>query len=174
MPALSTAGGNKVFDKPLPQLETDLAGVFRQLQEHGTVLVIVDQPNTFRALPIAVARDCGCEVGYLPGLAIRKAADLYPGHAKTSQTRAPSSSPTPPAQCPIQRTVDRNNDVLSALKMLSGFDDDIARDCTRTINQLRSVLTQICPSLERVFAGSTLTSYPNPGFADSLQGTERG
>ncbi|CAB0781364.1 IS110 family transposase [Corynebacterium diphtheriae] len=47
-----------------------------------------------------------------------------------------------------------------ALKMLSGFDDDIARDCTRTINRLRSVLTQIYPSLERVFAGSTLICTP--------------
>ncbi|CAB0487509.1 IS110 family transposase [Corynebacterium diphtheriae] len=55
------------------------------------------------------------------------------------------------------RAVDRNNEVLSALKMLSGFDDDIARDCTRTFNRLRSVLAQIYPSLERVFAGSTLT-----------------
>ncbi|MDK6844881.1 IS110 family transposase, partial [Escherichia coli] len=39
-------------------------------------------------------------------------------------------------------------------------DDDIARDCTRTVNRLRSVLTQIYPSLERVFAGSTLTRTP--------------
>lgn len=44
--------------------------------------------------------------------------------------------------------------------MLSGFDDDIARDCTRTVNRLRSILTQIYPSLERVFAGSTLTRTP--------------
>lgn len=58
------------------------------------------------------------------------------------------------------RAVDRNNEVPSALKMLSGFDDDIARDCTRTINRLRSVLAQIYPSLERVFAGSTLTRTP--------------
>jgi Transposase len=47
------------------------------------VLVIVDQPNTIGALPIAVARDCGCTVAYLPGLAMRKAADLYPGKSKT-------------------------------------------------------------------------------------------
>ena len=93
--------GNKVFDKSLPQLESKLAGGFHQLQARGTVLVIVDQPNTIGTLPIAVARDCVCEVGYLPGLAMRKAADLYPGRAK--QTNAThSSSPTPPAQCPTR------------------------------------------------------------------------
>jgi hypothetical protein len=47
------------------------------------VLVVVDQPNTIGALPIAVARDCGGTVAYLPGLAMRKAADLYPGKSKT-------------------------------------------------------------------------------------------
>lgn len=34
--------GNKVFDQPLPQLESQLAGVFHQLQLRGTVLVIVN------------------------------------------------------------------------------------------------------------------------------------
>lgn len=47
------------------------------------MLVVVDQPNTISALPIAVARDCGITVAYLPGLAMRKAADLYPGRSKT-------------------------------------------------------------------------------------------
>lgn len=42
----------------------------------------------------------------------------------------------------------------------SGFDDGIARNCTRTINRLRSILPQIYPSLEKVFAGSTLTLTP--------------
>lgn len=45
--------------------------------------LIVDQPNTFGALPVALARDCGCEVAFLPGLAMRKAANLYPGKSKT-------------------------------------------------------------------------------------------
>ncbi len=35
-----------------------------------------------------------------------------------------------------------------------------AQDCTRTVTRLRSVLTEIYPSLERVFAGSTLTRTP--------------
>lgn len=52
--------------------------------------------------------------------------------------------------------MDRNAEVFSALKMLSGLDDDIARDATRTINRLRSILVQIYPSLERVFAGEIL------------------
>lgn len=55
-----------------------------QLQaKHGTVLVVVDQPASIGALPLAVARDMDCPVAYLPGLTMRRIADLYPGEAKT-------------------------------------------------------------------------------------------
>ncbi|OLT54609.1 hypothetical protein BJF89_16475 [Corynebacterium sp. CNJ-954] len=63
--------------------EASLRTVFDELKDHGSVLLIVDQPNTVGALPIAVARTCDCAVAYLPGLAMRNAADLYPGQAKT-------------------------------------------------------------------------------------------
>lgn len=58
--------GHKLFEKPLLQVESDLAKLIDALQQHGTVLVVIDQPNTIGALPIAVARDRGCQVGYLP------------------------------------------------------------------------------------------------------------
>src|SRR5699024_10712473 len=55
------------------------------------------------------------------------------------------------------RAVDRESDLFSALKVLAGFDDDLARECTRAINRLRSLLVQTYPSLERVFTGTILT-----------------
>lgn len=151
------ASGDIIYDKPLPQEETQLRKAFTDLQQHGTVLVVVDQPNTIGALPIAVARDAGCVVGYLPGLAMRKAADLYPGRSKTDRRDAFIIADTARTMPHTLRAVDRDNEVLSALKMLSGFDDDIAKDATRTINRLRSVLTQIYPSFERALAGDVIT-----------------
>ena len=56
--------GNRLFDKPLPQDEAQPRDLFTHLQEHGDVLMVVDQPNTIGALPIAVARDVGCAVAY--------------------------------------------------------------------------------------------------------------
>ena len=44
---------------------------------------VVDQPASIGALPLAVARDMGCPVAYLPGLTMRRISDLYPGEAKT-------------------------------------------------------------------------------------------
>ena len=144
------ADGRRLFDKALPQDEERLREVFAGLQAHGAVLVVLDQPNTIGALAVAVARDCGCRVGYLPGLAMRRAAQLMPGDAKT-------------ATCALKmpdtlRAVDRDSEVLASLKVLSGYDDDLARECTRSINRLRSLLLQIHPALERVFAGTRLTN----------------
>src|SRR5690625_7202828 len=78
-----TAAGERLYDQELPQDETALRVVIEQLQEHGSVLVVVDQPNTIGALPIAVARACGAPVAYLPGLAMRRAAGWQPGRSKT-------------------------------------------------------------------------------------------
>lgn len=79
-----TPAGKKVFDKPLPNSEPKLRAVFEKLTaKFGTVLVIVDQPASISALPLTVARDTGCRVAYLPGLAMRRIADLYTGEAKT-------------------------------------------------------------------------------------------
>lgn len=67
------ANGKRLFDKPLPQDERKLRDLFTGLQQHGRVLMIVDQPNTIGALAVALARDVGCEVAYLPGLVPRPA-----------------------------------------------------------------------------------------------------
>ena len=126
-----------------------------QLQDHGQVLV--DQPTTIGALPIAVARDCGATVAYLPGLAMRKAADLYPGRSKTDARDAFIIADTARTMPHTLRAVDRDSDLFSALKVLAGFDDDLARECTRAINRLQSLLVQIYASLERVFPSTILT-----------------
>lgn len=72
-----------MHDKPLPNDEPRLRAVFDQLAEHGELLIVVDQPDTIGALPVSVTRSCGHIMAYLPGLTMRRAADLYAGTAKT-------------------------------------------------------------------------------------------
>ena len=91
-------GGARLHDAELPQDEQRLRQLFGDLQAHGPVLVVVDQPATIGALPDAVAREAGCQVAYLPGLAMRRIADLHPGSAKTD-TATLTSLPRPPAPC---------------------------------------------------------------------------
>ncbi|MFJ3414940.1 IS110 family transposase [Streptomyces sp. NPDC086082] len=79
-----TPAGKKVFDRPLPNSEPKLRAVFEKLAtKFDTVLFVVDQPASIAALPLAVAQDAGCKIAYLPGLAMRRIADLYLGRAKT-------------------------------------------------------------------------------------------
>ena len=72
-----------LFDKALPNEEAKLRDLIGQLKRHGQVLFVVDQPATIGALPIAVAQAEDVLVGYLPGLAMRRIADLNAGEAKT-------------------------------------------------------------------------------------------
>lgn len=51
--------GTRLHDAALPQEAQRLRELFIDLQAHGEVLMVVDQPATIGALPIAVARDVG-------------------------------------------------------------------------------------------------------------------
>lgn len=143
--------GKKVFDKPLPNNEPKLRELFDKLRaKHGTVLVVVDQPASIGALPLAVARDAGCQVAYLPGLTMRRIADLYPGEAKTDARDAFVIADAARTMPHTLRTIDPDDETVAELAMIAGFDDDLAGESTRTANRLRGLLTQIHPSIERV------------------------
>jgi transposase len=114
------------------------------------VLVVVDQPASIGALPLAVARDMGCPVAYLPGLTMRRIADLYPGEAKTDARDAFVIADAARVMPHTLRSVDLEDETIAELEMIVGFDDDLAGEATRISNRLRGLLTQIHPSLERV------------------------
>jgi transposase len=146
-----TRAGKKAFDKRLPNSEPKLREVFGKLQaKHGTVLVVVDQPASIGALPLAVARDMGCPVAYLPGLTMRRIADLYPGEAKTDARDAFVIADAARVMPHTLRSVDLEDETIAELEMIVGFDDDLAGEATRVSNRLRGLLTQIHPHLERV------------------------
>ena len=75
--------GKRLYDKVLPNDEARLRAVIEKLMRRGQVLLVVDQPETVGALPAAVAYAEGILVGYLPGVAMRRIADLHAGEAKT-------------------------------------------------------------------------------------------
>lgn len=145
-----TPGGKTVYDKRLPNTEPKLRAVFdRLIEKFGTVLVIVDQPANIGALPLTVARDAGCQVAYLPGLAMRRAAEMYEGEAKTDARDAAVIAEVARTAPKALRTLTVVDETEAELAMLVGFDQDLAGESTRTSNRLRGLLTQIHPSLER-------------------------
>ncbi|MCP2338699.1 transposase [Actinomadura rupiterrae] len=146
-----TPSGKKVFDKQLPNSEPKLRTLLDKLtSKFGTVLVIVDQPASIGALPLAVARDAGCRVAYLPGLAMRRIADLYPGEAKTDARDAAVIADAARTMPHTLRTLELADQITAELTVLVGFDQDLAAEATRTSNRIRGLLTQFHPSLERI------------------------
>ncbi|MFD2398218.1 IS110 family transposase [Prauserella oleivorans] len=142
--------GKRLHDGPLPNSEPKLRTLFDTLAAHGPLLVVVDQPATIGALPVAVARACGHQVAYLPGLAMRRIADLYPGTAKTDARDAFIIADAARSLPHTLRQVDVGDDALAELGVLVGFDDDLAGEGTRLGNRIRGLLTGIHPALERV------------------------
>ncbi len=89
-----------------------LRELFSRLASQGRVLVVVDQPNTIGALPVALAKDLGIDVAYLPGLAMRRAADLYPGNAKTDARDAFIIADTARSMPHTLRAIDKESEVF--------------------------------------------------------------
>ena len=142
--------GRKVLDRALPNDEDRLREVYQRLQAKGQVLVVVDQPATIGALAVAVAQDMGITVGYLPGLSMRRIADLTPGSAKTDAKDAAVIAGAARTMPHTLRAVTTSDEEAAALSMLTGFDLDLARQVNQSANRIRGLYTQIHPALEAV------------------------
>jgi transposase len=160
----------------LPNDETKLRALIGRLKEHGQILLVVDQPATVGALPVAVARAEGVWVAYLPGLAMRRIADLHAGEAKTDARDAYIIAEAARSMPHTLRSLKLADNHVAELTMLCGFDEDLAGQITQTSNRIRGLLTQIHPALERVIGPhldhpamlDLLERYPSPAQLASL------
>lgn len=143
-------GGQTLFARALGNDEADLDALLEKASEHGTPGLVIDQPGSIAQLAIAVASRRGIPVAYVPGLVMRRAADLYPGEAKTDRRDAYVLADTARLQRGKVHWLDTDSDeLLEQLRVLNGFDIDLAADLTRLTNRLRDALTGISPALER-------------------------
>lgn len=164
------AAGKRLYDRTLPNDEAKLKQILADLSVHGRILLVVDQPATIGALPVAVARAMGSAVGYLPGLAMRRIADLHPGQAKTDARDAAIIADAARTMPHTLRSIALGDEAIAELGVLCGFDDDLAAQITATSNRIRGLLTQIHPALERALGphldhpavADLLTRYPTP------------
>ena len=115
-----TRAGRKVCDKALPNDEARLRALYDKLAGHGSLLVVVDQPATIGALAVAVAQETGITVSYLPGLSMRRIADLTPGSAKTDAKDAAVIADAARSMPHTLRSVSTSDEDAAALSMLTG------------------------------------------------------
>ena len=165
-----TKDGTKIWNKTLPNDEAKLTKVFQELCTKGPVLVVVDQPATIGALAVAVAQHLGITVAYLPGLTMRRIADMYPGTAKTDEKDAFIIADAARTMPHTLRSLQVSDEDEATLGMLTGFDLDLARQITQTSNRIRGLFTQIQPPLERILGPwlehnailEVLAAWPTP------------
>ncbi len=145
------AHGTTLVSKRIDQDEQELDQVFTTLTQAGPALVVVDQPKNIGALTLACARHAGCDTMFLPGLAMRRAAGILPGEAKTDARDAHVIALTarimPEALRPVSHDPDR-----AELEALVAYDQDCLTDATRERNRLRALLHEVNPMFEAQLA----------------------
>ena len=161
------AAGRRLVDRPLPNGEPELVALFDELEARGRVLVVVDQLASIGALAIAVARSRGITVGYLPGLSMRRIADLYPGEAKTDARDAHVIADAGRILPHTLRRVGAEEHTTVQLAVLAGYDADLAIELTRLTNRLHDALLHVHPALERLLGNQ----FRSPGVLRLLAAT---
>ena len=148
-------GGKRLYDRALPNDQGALVEVLTGLQVHGPVLVVVDQPAAIGALVIAVARSLGIAVGYLPGLAMRRIADLNPGEGKTDARDAFGIADAARTMPHTLRRVGTDDETLAGLSVLAGYDGDLAAQSTRLTNRLHEACRTSIPHWNGCWASTS-------------------
>ena len=142
--------GERLFARAVANNQPDLETLLERAARHGTPGLVIDQPGSIAQLALAIAARRGVPVAYVPGLVMRRAADLYPGEAKTDRRDAYVLADTGRTRRKQVHWLDATSDeLLAQLRVLNGFDIDLAADATRLANRLRDALTSIAPALER-------------------------
>ena len=157
--------GERLFARAVGNDQGDLEALLDRAAGHGMPGLVIDQPGSIAQLALAVAARRGVPVAYVPGLVMRRAADLYPGEAKTDRRDAYVLADTGRTRRKQVHWLDAASDeLLASLRVLNGFDIDLAADQNRLANRLRDALTATSPALERAL-GQRLHQ---PGVRDLL------
>jgi transposase len=140
--------GERLFARSVVNDQTALEALLDRAAGHGTPGLVIDQPGSIAQLALAVARSRSVPVAYVPGLVMRRAADLYPGEAKTDKRDAYVIADTGRTRRKQVHWLDVGSDeLLERLRVLNGFDIDLAADQTRLANRCRDALTSVSPAL---------------------------
>ncbi len=165
-----SATGEQVFERTIRNDEAEVERLLDLAEECGSSALVIDQPGSIGSLAVCLARRRGVPVAYVPGLVMRRAAELYPGEAKTDRRDSFVLADTARTHARRLHWLEVSDETLEQLRVLGGYDDDLAHDVNRTANRLRDMLLATSPALERVLgprldhpvSRALLGRYPTP------------
>jgi transposase len=165
-----SAAGERLFELAVSNDEAAIERLLDRALEVGPCALVIDQPGSIGSLAVCVARRRGVPVAYVPGLVMRRASELYPGEAKTDRRDSFVLADTARTHARRLHWLEVSDETLERLRLLGGYDDDLAHDVNRAANRLRDMLLAVSPALERVLgprldhpvARALLARYPTP------------
>jgi transposase len=142
------ASGTEIFSRRVENEEADLLALIDEvLALAGEAVWAVDQPGGSAALLLALLWEREQKVLYLPGLAVDRARDAYPGESKTDARDAHIIADQARMRPNLGGLATTEGDLAELQLLLARR--DLVTDQTRSINHLRDVLLSLFPALER-------------------------
>ena len=162
------ASGEILISRRVENDEADLSGLIDEvLAISEEAIWAVDQPGGSAALLLALLWERDQKVVYLPGLAVDRARDAYPGESKTDARDAHLIADQARMR-PNLGGLNPSEGELAELQLLLARRRDLVTDQTRSISRLRDALLSLFPALERTLdlnskgALTLVTHYQTP------------
>src|SRR5215210_4843651 len=134
------ASGTEIFSRRVVNDEANLAGLLDEVLALSEEAVwAVDQPGGGAALLLALLWERGQKVVYLPGLAVDRARDAYPGESKTDARDAHVIADQARMGPNLGGLTPGEGD-LAELQLLLARRRDLVTDQTRSISRLGDAL----------------------------------
>ena len=159
-----TTNGDELFARSVSNDEAAIGALIDAASEAGKVALVIDMTASVAQLLLSIAADRDVPVAYVTGLAMRRAADLYAGSAKTDPRDAFVIADYASRNLDRLTWLDVTDELLIELRVLNGRDVDLAGDANRSINRCRDAMVAVSPALERA-VGSRLGQ---PGVRDVM------
>jgi len=143
------ASGTELLSRRVENDEGDFSKLIDEILALAEQVVwAVDQPGGSAALLLALLWERDQKVVYLPGLAVDRARDAYPGESKTDARDAHVIADQARMRPNLGGLAPSEGD-LAELQLLLARRRDLVADRTRSINRLRDTLLSLFPALER-------------------------
>ena len=145
-----TADGAGLFARAVSNNEAGLDRMIDQAETQGRTVMVIDTTSSSAGLLLGVAARRGIPVAYVPGLVMRRAAQLYASAAKTDPQDAFVLADYARRNADRLTWVEATDELMTRMRILAGRDEDLATDSTRGVNRLRDAMLAVSPGLERV------------------------
>ena len=144
------ASGKEILSRKVENDEADLAGLIEEVLALCEEAVwAVDQPGGSAALLLALLWERDQRVLYLPGLAVERTRDAYPGESNTDARDAHLIAEQARMRPDLAQLLPGEDELAELQLLLLARRRDLVTDQTRTINRLRDALMSLFPALER-------------------------